>query len=500
VVPPGWAGLSYTVVVIDPLFTIQLSERNNVDMDDPERIISRAREARSIGYAVWEITLRCNLSCVHCGSRAGLARDNELTTSEALALVQQLADIGIGEVTLLGGEAYLRSDWEIIARAIIDVGMFCSMTTGSWGLSERLAERIASSGIGHVSVSIDGIEKTHDELRGRSGSWRRCFRALTNLQAFGVLLGVNTQLNRRSVPELPQLYGHLREARIAAWQVHLTGPMGRAADRPDLLLQPAELPVAYEILARVARRAWVDGIAVKAAVNVGYYGPAERLLRGGNDPYGFWQGPDQGLRTIGIESDGTVKPDLTLPTEPYGAGNIRDRSLRDILDSETFTFASNLQPQKLSGFCASCEFGSVCLGGDPWMAHVVLGEVGNNPYCDHRARSLAGCGRRERVQLDRSARGDPYDFGVFSLIEEPLDAPWPTPGRPQLSLEDAYWPEDWVDPPKRDQVFHSRTLEAIIPRMTDRPLPRIRGGSQLRRVGLLAKIKRRLDANERPRL
>lgn len=61
-----------------------------------------SREYRRISYAVWEITLKCNLACNHCGSRAGLARHQELSTQEALDLVQQLAEVGIEEVTLIG--------------------------------------------------------------------------------------------------------------------------------------------------------------------------------------------------------------------------------------------------------------------------------------------------------------------------------------------------------------------------------------------------------------
>jgi len=54
-------------------------------------------------YAVWEITLRCDLACRHCGSRAGPARPDELGLAEALDLVSQLADLGVREVTLIGG-------------------------------------------------------------------------------------------------------------------------------------------------------------------------------------------------------------------------------------------------------------------------------------------------------------------------------------------------------------------------------------------------------------
>lgn len=57
---------------------------------------------RRISYAVWEITLKCNLACQHCGSRAGHTRTKELSTEEALNLVKQLAEVGITEVTLIG--------------------------------------------------------------------------------------------------------------------------------------------------------------------------------------------------------------------------------------------------------------------------------------------------------------------------------------------------------------------------------------------------------------
>ena len=53
----------------------------------PENIVGYRRKS----YAVWEITLACNLACGHCGSRAGDARENELSTDEAVDLVRQLA-------------------------------------------------------------------------------------------------------------------------------------------------------------------------------------------------------------------------------------------------------------------------------------------------------------------------------------------------------------------------------------------------------------------------
>src|SRR6187401_3559971 len=110
-----------------------------------EKRLPLAPEARPIDrrwyplYAVWEITLRCDLACRHCGSRAGRARPDELTTEEALDLVDQMAELGVREVTVIGGEAYLRDDWTDIVRAVRKHGMTCTMTTGGRGLGVERA-------------------------------------------------------------------------------------------------------------------------------------------------------------------------------------------------------------------------------------------------------------------------------------------------------------------------------------------------------------------------
>src|SRR5580700_810647 len=111
------------------------------------RHLPLAAEARDVDrrhrpiYAVWEITLACDLACRHCGSRAGHARPDELTTAEALDLVRQMADLGVREVALIGGEAYLRPDWLEIVRKIRARGMICTTTSGGRGLTaEKVAE------------------------------------------------------------------------------------------------------------------------------------------------------------------------------------------------------------------------------------------------------------------------------------------------------------------------------------------------------------------------
>ena len=407
---------------------------------------------RRTSYAVWEITLKCNLACSHCGSRAGDARTKELSTEEALDLVRQMAEVGIKEVTLIGGEAFMRPDWLEIAAAINQAGMRCTMTTGGYGITLETARKMKEAGIVTVSVSIDGLEETHDRLRGRKGSWKYAFKTMSHLKEVGIPFGCNTQINRLSAPEFPRIYECIRDAGARAWQIQLTVPMGNAADNAHMLLQPHELLDIYPMIARVARRAYREGLQLQPGNNIGYYGPQERMLRGRGktDEWTFWQGCGAGLSTLGIEADGAIKGCPSLPTAAYTGGNIRDRSLKDIVENaEELRFnigAGTPEGTKhMWGFCKTCEFAELCRGGCSWTAHVFFNRRGNNPYCHHRALVQAEQGIRERVVPKVPAQGLPFDNGEFELIEEPIDTPWPENDPLHFTADRIQWPESWQD-------------------------------------------------------
>jgi radical SAM protein with 4Fe4S-binding SPASM domain len=411
-----------------------------------EAVRPRQRRERN-AYAVWELTLKCNLACEHCGSRAGKARDNELSTEEALGLVRQLAETGIDEVTIEGGEAFLRKDWFTIARAITDAGMSCSMVTGGYGVSRELARRMKEAGIVAVSVSIDGLEATHDSIRGRQGSFRYCFEALEHFREVGLEICTNTQINRLSVSDLPGLYERLHAAEVSVWQLQLTTPMGNAADRAWLLLQPAELDEVFKVLARIGMRAAEEGrVGLVPGSNLGYYGPYDHLIFPASKGR-RWMGCVAGLAAIGIHADGSIKGCPTLPSEFVG-GNIREHSLSEILETPELTFNTSAgKPEGLShlrGFCGSCKHRVSCRGGCTQTATVLTGQRGDNPYCHFRALELAQRGLRERLVPRLLAKGRPFDHGAFRVVEEPLHAPWPAGDAHHFSYSQVTWPEGWA--------------------------------------------------------
>lgn len=377
------------------------------------RIQPTAEEAAPL-YVVWELTLECDLACRHCGSRAGKARQSELSVEEAREVAQQLAAMGTREVAFIGGEAYLHPDWLDIVAAVAEHGIRPTMTSGARAIDAELAGRMADAGMQAVSVSIDGLEATHDTLRAVRGSHAAAVAAAGHIGAAGMDPYANTQWNQLNLPELEDLGALLLDAGIKAWQVQVTGPMGRAADRPEWLLQPWQILELIDRLGAFAERTQQRGCTINAANNLGYFGPHEGRIR--IAPY---HGCAAGIYVMGIEANGDIKGCPSLPSWPYVGGNVREQTIAELWEhNASIRFARDRDTSELWGHCGDCYYKEVCRGGCSWTAHALLGRRGNMPYCYHRADMLRQRGIRERLVQAERAKGKPFDFGRFDLIEE----------------------------------------------------------------------------------
>jgi MoaA/NifB/PqqE/SkfB family radical SAM enzyme len=149
-----------------------------------------------------ELTFRCNLSCQMCPleiPRVMYNRANheyvaerkheEMTTAEVLAILDDIAAMGVKELTFTGGEAYLRSDLiEFVARAKQN-GLRVCLNTNGWFLGKPQARKLVELGLDAMSISVDGPDKTHDTIRRREGSFRHILEGLDNLHEARQALG-----------------------------------------------------------------------------------------------------------------------------------------------------------------------------------------------------------------------------------------------------------------------------------------------------------------------
>lgn len=132
---------------------------------------------------VWEITLACCFSCEYCGSGGGRRRENELSAEECLDVTEQLAALGCHRVSLIGGEVFLRPDWEEIVGTLTASGIQTSIITNGFLFSEELISVLENLGVESVAVSLDGPEHIHDVCR-QAGSYQRAANAIQALTKF----------------------------------------------------------------------------------------------------------------------------------------------------------------------------------------------------------------------------------------------------------------------------------------------------------------------------
>ncbi|AWB08782.1 GDL motif peptide-associated radical SAM/SPASM maturase (plasmid) [Azospirillum humicireducens] len=401
---------------------------------------------------VWETTLACNLKCQHCGSRAGRPRPDELNTEEALDLVDRLAALGTREISLIGGEAYLRKDWVEIIRRCRSHGIRTAVQTGGRNLTDRRLDEAVEAGLQAIGVSIDGLPELHDRVRGVSGSYDQAISALRRAKDRGLAVSVNTQIGPETPDHLPELMNRIIEAGATHWQIQFTVAMGNAVDNPDLLLQPHRLLDVMPLLARLYREGLERGLLMVVGNNVGYYGPYEHIWRGLGDDRMHWTGCAAGQIGIGIEADGTLKGCPSLATSLYAAGNIREMSVEDIWrHADRMRFGRLRSVDELWGYCRTCYYADICRAGCTWTSESLLGKRGNNPYCHYRVLDLARHGLRERVVKIKDAPDEAFAIGEFALIQEPIPGA-ESPGLPER------------DPAKVHRHEHERSPEGgVVP-------------------------------------
>jgi len=123
-------------------------------------------------HLLWELTLRCNCRCTHCAAGGGRPRTNELETEAALEVCEQIAALGVPSVCLMGGEALLRPDWDLIALRLRELGVGAlGLVTNGIALDDDTWRRLEILEFVQVVISLDGTTpEVVDQRRRRPGA------------------------------------------------------------------------------------------------------------------------------------------------------------------------------------------------------------------------------------------------------------------------------------------------------------------------------------------
>ncbi len=346
-----------------------------------------ARLARGLGSPIcltWELTYGCNLACVHCLSSSGRRDPSELTTPEAMSLIDDLAEMKVFYVNIGGGEPTIRRDfWDLVEYATSRrVGVKFS-TNGS-RITPKNAEVVAGNDYVDVQVSIDGSSaRENDAVRG-IGSFDCAVRALRLLEAAGARnLKLSVVVNRHNVRQLDALKA-LAKQHGAQLRVTRMRPSGRAVDSwESLRLSADQQRQLYE---------WLLAQGEEVLTGDSFF-----HLAGFGAPLPGMNMCGAGRIVCLIDPIGDVFACPFAIHESLRAGNIRDAGGFGRIWGESELFAQLRRP-RVGGACTSCGALNSC-GGGCMAAKFFTGlpVEGPDPECvmGHGEKALASINSRE---------------------------------------------------------------------------------------------------------
>ena len=189
-----------------------------------------------------EVTSRCNARCEHCGSRC----DGQEQGSEVLAqdLKKTLKDISLHYdpsqimLNVTGGEPLMRKDLFDIMAYASSLGFPWGMTSNGMLIDKNVVKKMEETNMSTVSISIDGLEKTHESFRKVPNSFQKILEGIRLMQKSPVIkiVQVTTVVNKKNINELEDIYKLLLENGVEYWRVVNCDPIGRALDNSDILL------------------------------------------------------------------------------------------------------------------------------------------------------------------------------------------------------------------------------------------------------------------------
>lgn len=345
--------------------------------------------------AVWELTLACDSRCLHCGSDAKVCRKNELSTSESLDLVRQLADLGCERIYLSGGEPTLRKDWAQVCEEIRTRGMEFGIISNALAWNDKTIDTLVGLGPYSVAFSVDGEPETHDYCRGYKGSHEKIFDTISKMVRAQQPVCVITAVNKRNQHELPAIRKRLFVYDVPFWQLQIASPMGRMAQHRDLVLNEHEY-YKFGQFVDDSRRT-MPRTSVQAADCTGYFGSLKVQDA-------KWEGCHAGLCGVGIESDGAVKGCLSIRAPQAIEGYLRDRPLADIWNDQTkFGYNRAFEVSRLEGGCAGCPKGAICKGGCRSQSFSFTKSFYSAPYCFLRYEQSNAQTAKKREKRQRNA-------------------------------------------------------------------------------------------------
>ncbi|MGE5342712.1 MAG: radical SAM protein [Candidatus Omnitrophota bacterium] len=328
------------------------------------------------------LTKRCNLHCTFCLDDAANAspRSGELSTDEWLTFFKRLKELNVFDISLSGGEIFLRDDLFILLKALKENKSHrVTLLTNGILITPEIADELLRIGIKNISISLDGLEDAHDSIRGKN-AFQQTLQGIRHLIGVGIFPNISFTATRTNSIDIGPLIDRLAPLGIRSIGINSLAPEGRCLSiYKDIV---PRFPEQYKDLLDTIeeKRKSYPAMKIECSLGFHYYLP-ESYKYFKENPQNFQlkhlkDGCGAACTSCVVTATGDVLPCNGLSTFP--GGNIRESDLLDIWEnSENFQQIRDLSQLSMEDtpHCKTCKYRYLCDGGCRATSYIIYRDL-----------------------------------------------------------------------------------------------------------------------------
>lgn len=325
-----------------------------------------------------DITNRCNLRCRHCYAYSAFDSEiPDMPLEKIISILDELNKLGTCLISLAGGEPLVRKDLFKITKAIKERGMMLFLNSNGQLLTKERARDLKKNGVDHMEVSIDGLGKNHDYIRGQ-GSFKKAVEGFKNAKEAGISTGIMTVVSRHNVGDVDSLIRLFYKLGAVGIGFIRFKPVGRGENIKSLELSPIERKFLIERIykQKIIYDSRNFNVKVETPLSILVAQNYPEFMKQHSYIKDTIRGCPSGVISMHINADGTV---TSCPQMPLTVGSVYDSTIYDLWNkSDLF---KKIRSRKYEGKCGKCEHLNIC-GGCRTAAYIDCGNVmGGDPGC-----------------------------------------------------------------------------------------------------------------------
>ena len=315
------------------------------------------RKKPRLRYLFLELTDRCNLNCMHCGSTCTGTNSTYLEYAAVEKVLRRTADAYDPSkimICITGGEPFLHPDLYKIIRLSRSLGFYAGITSNGTLIGARQAKMLKRAGLNTIAISIDGTGAVHNAFRGSPCAFEQAVKGCRNLKAAGIEPQALTVVHKNNLFQLEEIFEFLTAEQFYSWRLVNMDPIGRAALQDQLLLDGKDFRYLFDFIRDKRFNADTD-------MEVTYGCSHFVTLEYENEIRDFYFQCGAGTMVAGIMANGAIGACLDIERrEELIQGNIYTDDFVDVWENRYRVFRTDRTLKSRN--CTGCEYRPVCLG------------------------------------------------------------------------------------------------------------------------------------------